>query len=45
VLRSTLRPTYDEEANRQVQKAREKLGPGELHKLLHSGERWTVGTR
>jgi 2-oxoglutarate ferredoxin oxidoreductase subunit beta len=45
VLRSTSRPTYDEEANRQVSRAREKMGVGEVHKLLHSGERWTVGTR
>jgi 2-oxoglutarate ferredoxin oxidoreductase subunit beta len=42
VFRAVDRPRYDHEMNRQIDAAREKNGSGDLNKLFHSGETWTV---
>lgn len=42
VFRAVDKPRYDLELNRQVEAAREKLGPGDLDQLFHSGDTWTV---
>ncbi len=36
------RPTYDASVNKQLQDARERLGEGDLQKLLRSGDTWVV---
>jgi 2-oxoglutarate ferredoxin oxidoreductase subunit beta len=36
------KPTYDELMMEQIRTAREAKGPGELHKLFHTGDTWTV---
>jgi 2-oxoglutarate ferredoxin oxidoreductase subunit beta len=43
VLRCVSRPTYEELLDDQVQEAIEQRGRGDLRKLLHSGDTWTVG--
>ena len=42
VFRAIDAPKYDEELNKQVEFAREKEGEGDLEKLFHSGDTWTV---
>jgi 2-oxoglutarate ferredoxin oxidoreductase subunit beta len=42
VFRAVERPTYDELVNKQVDAAREKLGEGDVEKLLNSGDTWIV---
>jgi 2-oxoglutarate ferredoxin oxidoreductase subunit beta len=42
VFRAVDAPRYDEELNRQIQLARQKRGVGDLDKLFHSGDTWTV---
>lgn len=42
VFRAVDRPKYDEELNNQLEAAVAKKGPGDLNKLFHSGETWTV---
>jgi 2-oxoglutarate ferredoxin oxidoreductase subunit beta len=42
VFRDVERPVYGELMDRQIQAATEKLGQGELAKLLHSGDTWQV---
>ncbi|MCA9083792.1 MAG: 2-oxoacid:ferredoxin oxidoreductase subunit beta [Planctomycetaceae bacterium] len=42
ILRSVTRPIYDEEVRKQVERAKEKLGPGDLEELFNSGDTWTV---
>ena len=42
VFRAVHRPTYGEETQRQLVEAQERLGPGDLHALLHSGATWEV---
>jgi 2-oxoglutarate ferredoxin oxidoreductase subunit beta len=42
IFRNVRRPTYDSEVNRQVAEAREKMGPGDLAKLISSRGTWTV---
>jgi 2-oxoglutarate ferredoxin oxidoreductase subunit beta len=42
VFRAVDRPKYDEELNRQIDMARDKKGPGDLHALFQSGDTWTV---
>jgi 2-oxoglutarate ferredoxin oxidoreductase subunit beta len=42
VFRAISAPRYDEELNRQIELAREKRGVGDLDKLFHSGDTWTV---
>jgi 2-oxoglutarate ferredoxin oxidoreductase subunit beta len=42
IFRDVARPVYGELMDRQVEAATEKLGPGDLEKLLHSGDTWVV---
>ena len=42
VLRAVDRPVYGDQVNQQVAQAREKYGPGDLRKLLTTGETWQV---
>ncbi|MBZ0272483.1 2-oxoacid:ferredoxin oxidoreductase subunit beta [bacterium] len=42
VLREVERPTYDASVRAQIDSAIEKRGPGDLKKLIYSGEIWTV---
>ena len=42
VLRSVERPTYDESTVAQIEVAKEKKGPGDLHELLYTPDTWTV---
>ncbi|MEA1903302.1 MAG: 2-oxoacid:ferredoxin oxidoreductase subunit beta [Actinomycetota bacterium] len=42
VFRNVDRPTYDSEVNRQVEEAKNRLGPGDLDKLIRSHGTWTV---
>jgi 2-oxoglutarate/2-oxoacid ferredoxin oxidoreductase subunit beta len=42
VFRAVSKPTYDEMINDQEKEVRAKKGPGDLAKLLNSGETWTV---
>ncbi len=37
------RPTYDGQFRDQVAAATKRLGEGDLHKLIHAGDTWTVG--
>ncbi len=43
IFRNVKRPAYDIEVNAQVQAARDKLGDGDLNKLIRSHGTWTVG--
>jgi 2-oxoglutarate/2-oxoacid ferredoxin oxidoreductase subunit beta len=42
VFRSYERPVYGELVERQIESATERLGAGDLARLLHSGDTWTV---
>lgn len=42
IFKKANKPTYDAEMNKQIQKAIEKRGAGDLDKLLHKGETWVV---
>jgi 2-oxoglutarate ferredoxin oxidoreductase subunit beta len=42
IFRNVTRPTYDSEMNRQVEEAREKMGEGDLARLITSRGTWTV---
>lgn len=42
VFRAVERPTYDEAVNRQMLDQLETKGPGDLDKLFHAGDTWTV---
>jgi 2-oxoglutarate ferredoxin oxidoreductase subunit beta len=42
VIRDIDRPTYDELMSEQLASAQSKQGPGDLMKLLHSGDTWAV---
>jgi 2-oxoglutarate ferredoxin oxidoreductase subunit beta len=42
VFRAVETPTYEALLEEQVERARTKRGAGELRKLLHSGDTWTV---
>ncbi|MCC7419131.1 MAG: 2-oxoacid:ferredoxin oxidoreductase subunit beta [Planctomycetaceae bacterium] len=42
VFRAVDRPTYDEAVNRQMLDQLETKGPGDLDKLFHAGDTWTV---
>ena len=42
VFRAVDAPLYDVEVNKQIEEAIQTRGPGDLEKLLHSGETWTV---
>jgi 2-oxoglutarate ferredoxin oxidoreductase subunit beta len=43
VFRQVRRPTYDDLLAEQIESARAKQGPGDLAKLLASGDTWHVG--
>jgi 2-oxoglutarate ferredoxin oxidoreductase subunit beta len=42
VFRAVDKPIYDETLNRQIERAREKKGEGDLDALFNSGDTWTV---
>ncbi|MEZ5102579.1 MAG: 2-oxoacid:ferredoxin oxidoreductase subunit beta [Thermoleophilia bacterium] len=42
VFRSVQRDVYGDAMERQLQEATNKLGPGDLEKLLYGGDTWTV---
>ena len=42
VFREVERPMYGEAMSAQMEQAIERLGPGNLEKLLHAGDTWTV---
>ena len=42
IFRAVDRPVYGEEMERQLEAARDKLGEGDLAKLLSSGDTWNV---
>jgi 2-oxoglutarate ferredoxin oxidoreductase subunit beta len=42
IFRQVSRPVYGEAMDQQIADAQEKLGRGDLAKLLHSGDTWTV---
>jgi 2-oxoglutarate ferredoxin oxidoreductase subunit beta len=42
VLRSWSRPRYEDVMSRQLQDVIAKRGPGDLSKLLRSGDTWEV---
>jgi 2-oxoglutarate ferredoxin oxidoreductase subunit beta len=42
IFRQVSRPVYGEAMDQQIADAQEKLGHGDLAKLLHSGDTWTV---
>jgi len=42
VFRAIRKPTFDEMVDKQIRTVVEKTGRGDLEKLLHSGETWTV---
>ncbi len=43
VFRQVERPTYEEMLTDQISAARRKSGPGDLEKLINSGDTWEVG--
>jgi 2-oxoglutarate ferredoxin oxidoreductase subunit beta len=43
VFREVERPVYGEAMDKQIEVATERLGRGDLARLLHSGDTWTVG--
>jgi 2-oxoglutarate ferredoxin oxidoreductase subunit beta len=42
VFRAVERPRYEQLMTAQIEEARKKRGPGDLHELFHSGETWNV---
>lgn len=42
IFRAVERPVYGKAMTEQLAQAQEKLGPGDLEALLHSGDTWTV---
>ncbi|GIU99548.1 MAG: hypothetical protein KatS3mg014_1164 [Actinomycetota bacterium] len=42
MFREVQRPVYGEAIAAQIKLATERLGPGDLAKLLRSGDTWTV---
>ena len=42
VFRSVAKPTYEELLEAQVEDSISRMGPGNLEKLLHSGDTWVV---
>jgi 2-oxoglutarate ferredoxin oxidoreductase subunit beta len=42
VLRDVRKPTYDSMLADQIASARARSGPGDLHKLIYSGDMWEV---
>jgi 2-oxoglutarate ferredoxin oxidoreductase subunit beta len=44
IFRDVRRPVYGEAMEQQLETAVEKSGPGDLQKLIHAGDTWTVET-
>jgi 2-oxoglutarate ferredoxin oxidoreductase subunit beta len=42
VFRAVERPTYESMVVDQIAAARARSGPGDVMKLIHSGDTWTV---
>jgi 2-oxoglutarate/2-oxoacid ferredoxin oxidoreductase subunit beta len=42
VFRDIEKPTYEHMLEQQIETAREKTGPGNLEKLIHSGDTWII---
>ena len=42
IFRNVTRPAYDDEVNRQLDEAKQKMGKGDLAKLITSGGTWSV---
>ncbi len=42
IFRDVERPSYGEAMDAQIEAAQAKRGPGDLHRLLHAGDTWTV---
>ncbi len=42
VFHSTVRPAYDEAMAKQLETARQRLGPGDVNALFNRGETWVV---
>jgi len=42
VFHATVRPAYEEAMGKQIEAARQKLGPGDVDALLNRGETWVV---
>ena len=43
IFRDVDRPVYEESMQAQISSATEKLGPGDIAKLLRSGDTWEIG--
>jgi 2-oxoglutarate ferredoxin oxidoreductase subunit beta len=43
VFREVMRPSYGDAVHAQMERARERLGPGDLRALLYGGDTWAVG--
>lgn len=42
VFQNIDRPIYENEVEKQIQFSKNKLGKGELEKILNSGETWEI---
>jgi 2-oxoglutarate ferredoxin oxidoreductase subunit beta len=42
IFRSVSKPTYEDMLNNQVESAIAAKGPGNLEKLINSGETWVI---
>ena len=42
VFHASVRPAYEDAMHKQLEAARQKLGPGNLNSLFHRGETWVV---
>jgi 2-oxoglutarate ferredoxin oxidoreductase subunit beta len=42
VFRDVLKPTYEDMLAAQVRQAVDTMGPGDLEKLINSGETWVI---
>ena len=42
VLRSLDLPTYEDRLSEQIREAKSQFGEGDIDKLLHSGDNWTI---
>jgi 2-oxoglutarate ferredoxin oxidoreductase subunit beta len=42
IFRAVERPSYDEMMAEQIETAIAKSGPGNIEKLIYSGDMWTV---
>jgi len=42
VFRDITKPTYEDMLAGQIKSATEKMGPGNLEKLINSGDTWVI---